>query len=173
VDNGGDMGAPVFLGLGSNLGDREGALEGALARLAARGFRVRRRSSLWLTEPLGGPPQGWFLNAVAQGQTTLGPEALLEACLATEHEMGRVRAERNGPRTIDVDVLFFGDEQCSSPGLVIPHPRLHERRFVLEPLAEIAPGFVHPALGLTVRELLARCPDCSVVRHLAPAGARV
>jgi len=172
VDNGGDMGAPVFLGLGSNLGDREAALEGALGRLGERGFRVTRRSSLWLTEPVGGPPQGLFLNAVAEGDTALRPEALLEACLATEREMGRVRVERNGPRTIDVDVLFFGDERRSSPGLVIPHPRLHERRFVLEPLAEIAPGFVHPVLGLTVRELLARCGDASSVRPHAPAGAR-
>jgi len=172
VDNGGDMGAPVFLGLGSNLGDREAALEGALLRLAAGGFRVTRRSSLWLTEPVGGPPQGWFLNAVAQGETALRPEALLEACLATERELGRVRAERNGPRTIDVDILFFGDERRSSPGLVIPHPRLHERRFVLAPLAEIAPDLVHPTLGLTVRELVARCPDPSVVRPHAPAGAR-
>jgi 2-amino-4-hydroxy-6-hydroxymethyldihydropteridine diphosphokinase len=86
--------------------------------------------------------------------------------------MGRVRAERNGPRTIDVDVLFFGDERRDTPGLVLPHPRLHERRFVLEPLAEIAPGFVHPGLGLTVRELLARCKDTSSVRLHAPAGAR-
>jgi len=169
----GGMGARVFLGLGSNLGDREAALEGALERLAVRGFRVTRRSSLWLTEPVGGPPQGWFLNAVAEGETALRPEALLEACLATEREMGRVRAERNGPRTIDVDILFFGDERCASPGLVIPHPRLHERRFVLEPLAEIAPRFVHPALGLTVREMLARCPDASLVRPHARAGARV
>jgi 2-amino-4-hydroxy-6-hydroxymethyldihydropteridine diphosphokinase len=121
---------------------------------------------------VGGPPQGWFLNAVAQGETALRPEALLEACLATERELGRVRAERNGPRTIDVDILFFGDERRSSPGLVIPHPRLHERRFVLEPLAEIAPDLVHPTLGLTVRELVARCPDPSVVRPHAPAGAR-
>ena len=172
MDNGGDMGAPVFLGLGSNLGDREAALDGALARLEARGFRVTRRSSLWLTEPVGGPPQGSFLNAVAEGETALRPQALLEACLATERELGRVRAERNGPRTIDVDVLFFGSERCTTPGLVIPHPRLHERRFVLEPLAEIAPDFVHPVLGLTVRELLARCADTSSVQPHLPAGAR-
>ena len=165
------MRASVFLGLGSNMGDREAALLGGLGRLEGRGFRVTRRSSLWLTEPVGGPPQGPFLNAVAGGETALRPEALLEACLATELEMGRVRAERNGPRTIDVDILFFGDEQWSSPGLVIPHPRLHERRFVLEPLAEIAPDFVHPVLGLTVRQLLDRCKDTSSVRPHAPAGA--
>lgn len=163
---------PVFLGLGSNLGDRESAIEGALARLAARGFRPTLRSSLWLTEPVGGPPQGWFVNAVAGGETELGPEALLEACLATEREMGRVRAERNGPRTIDVDILLYGGERRDAPRLVIPHPRLHERRFVLAPLAEVAPGLVHPVLGLDVRELLARCPDASAVRIHRPLEAR-
>ena len=163
---------PVFLGLGSNLGDREAAIAGAIERLAARGFRTTLRSSLWLTEPVGGPPQGPFLNAVAGGETELGPEALLEACLATEREMGRVRAERNGPRTIDVDVLFYGAERRDAPGLVLPHPRLHERRFVLAPLAEVAPGLVHPILGLTAAELLARCPDRSFVRLHASAEAR-
>jgi 2-amino-4-hydroxy-6-hydroxymethyldihydropteridine diphosphokinase len=163
---------PVYLGLGSNLGDREAAIAGALDRLAARGFRTTLESSLWLTEPVGGPPQGMFLNAVAGGETELPAEALLEACLATERDLGRVRGERNGPRTIDVDVLFYGSERLERPGLVVPHPRLHERRFVLAPLAEIAPGLVHPVLGLTVAELLARCPDRSFVRPHAPAEAR-
>src|SRR5512139_2559529 len=173
VDNGGDMHSPpVFLGLGSNLGDRESAIEAALARLATCGFRPTLRSSLWLTEPVGGPPQGWFVNAVVGGETDLGPDGLLEACLATEREMGRVRAERNGPRTIDVDILLFGAERRDAPGLVIPHPRLAERRFVLAPLAEVAPGLVHPVLGLAVAELLARCPDRSFVRLHVPAEAR-
>jgi 2-amino-4-hydroxy-6-hydroxymethyldihydropteridine diphosphokinase len=162
---------PVFIGLGSNLGDRAAAIEGALARLAGRGFRTTLRSSLWLTEPVGGPPQGWFLNAVAGGETTLTPGALLEACLATERELGRIRTVRNGPRTIDVDILLFGAERRDTPGLVVPHPRLPERRFVLEPLAEIAPGVLHPVLGLTAAALLARCPDASVVRRLAPSEA--
>jgi 2-amino-4-hydroxy-6-hydroxymethyldihydropteridine diphosphokinase len=164
----GSMSAAVFLGLGSNLGDREATIEAALGLLAGRGFRVRLRSSLWLTAPVGGPPQGWFVNAVAGGETPLDPEALLEACLATERELGRVRAERNGPRTIDVDILFFGEERRDAPGLVLPHPRLHERRFVLAPLAEVAPELVHPTLGLTVAELLARCPDTSAVKRHAP-----
>ena len=163
---------PVFLGLGSNLGDREARVAEAVDRLAGRGFRATLQSSLWLTEPVGGPPQGMFLNAVVGGETGLGPEALLEACLATEREMGRARAERNGPRTIDVDVLFYGPERRDGPGLVLPHPRLHERRFVLAPLAEIAPGLVHPVLDLTVAALLARCPDPSFVRLHAPAEAR-
>ena len=165
------MGAPpVYLGLGSNLGDREAAIRGALGRLAARGFRTTVRSSLWLTEPVGGPPQGAFLNAAAGGETQLTPEELLEACLATEREMGRVRTVRNGPRTIDVDVLLFGVERRGGPGLELPHPRLAERRFVLAPLAEIAPDVRHPVLGLTVAELLARCPDRSAVRRFAPVG---
>lgn len=166
------MGPAVFLGLGSNLGDREAAIGEALDRLSRRGFRATLRSSLWLTEPVGGPPQGWFVNAAAGGETALAPEELLEACLAVEREMGRHRTVKNGPRRIDVDVLLYGEERRESPGLVLPHPRLHERRFVLAPLAEIAPLVVHPTLGLTVAELLARCPDRSAVRPHAGAEAR-
>jgi 2-amino-4-hydroxy-6-hydroxymethyldihydropteridine diphosphokinase len=173
MDNGGAMPTTVFLGLGSNLGDRQAALEEALRRLQGRGVRTVRRSSIWQTEPVGGPPQGWFLNAVVAAETALGPEALLEACLETEREMGRVRAEKNGPRLVDVDILFFGRERHEGPGLVIPHPRLHERRFVLEPLHELAPDLRHPVLGLTVSELRERCPDTTTVRPWTPVEAAV
>jgi 2-amino-4-hydroxy-6-hydroxymethyldihydropteridine diphosphokinase len=179
VDNEG-VAAGVVLGLGSNLGDRAAALAGALAGLARHGFRSERVSSLYLTEPVGGPPQGLFLNAVAAGSTALTPEALLAACLAVEQELGRVRGERNGPRTIDVDILFIGSLVREHAAPLVPHPRLHERRFVLEPLAEILPELVHPRLGRSARELLAQCPDRSGVSRLAPfpepdpgpAGAR-
>jgi len=173
MDNGRDMNPPVFLGLGSNLGDREAAIEEALRQLAARGFVTRVRSSLWQTEPVGGPPQGWFLNAAVGGETTLTPESLLAACLATEGALGRVRREKDGPRTIDVDLLLYGDLRIEGPSLVLPHPRLHERRFVLAPLAEIAPRTLHPGLGRTIEELLSRCEDRSRVERLAPPGSGV
>jgi 2-amino-4-hydroxy-6-hydroxymethyldihydropteridine diphosphokinase len=161
----------VYFGIGSNLGDREAALAEACEGLEARGVRIAGRSALYLTEPVGGPPQEWFLNEAVAGDTILYPEAVLAACLETEAEHGRVRGERNGPRTLDLDVLFYGDLVHQADGLVIPHPRLHERRFVLVPLAEIAPLFVHPVLGLTVQELLARCPDSSAVGPYLRAGA--
>ena len=161
----------AFLGLGSNLGDRLSALEEALRLLEGRGFRLSRRSSTWETAPVGGPPQGPFLNAVVAGRTDQTPEGLLEACLDTEREMGRIRGEKNGPRVIDVDILLFGALTREAPGLALPHPRLHERRFVLEPLHEIAPELRHPVLGLTVAELLARCPDTSEVRIFSEVGA--
>ena len=163
----------VFLGLGSNLGDRECHIETALARLERRGFRLTARSSLYLTEPVGGPPQGWFLNAAAQGETDLSPAALLETCLATEREAGRVRGEPNGPRCLDVDILLYGDLVLHQNGLRLPHPRLHERRFVLVPLLELAPEVRHPVLGLSVSELVERCADLSeVVRHQPAEVAR-
>jgi 2-amino-4-hydroxy-6-hydroxymethyldihydropteridine diphosphokinase len=161
----------VCLGLGSNLGDRLAALEEALVHLEGHGFRTTRRSSIWQTEPVGGPPQGWFLNAAVGGETALSPEGLLQACLEIERAMGRVRVERDGPRLIDLDILLFGEERREGPGLVIPHPRLHERRFVLEPLFEIAPSLRHPVFGLTVAELRERCPDPAVVRPWVPAEA--
>jgi 2-amino-4-hydroxy-6-hydroxymethyldihydropteridine diphosphokinase len=153
----------VFISLGSNVGDREANILAARRGLEARGFRVTAMSSLYLTEPVDAPPQEWFLNAVAGGETALTPEALLQACLDTERELGRVRDVPRGPRTIDLDLLLYGNEVRDAPGLGLPHPRMHERRFVLVPLAEIAPGARHPILGLTAAEMLRLCPDRSQV----------
>jgi 2-amino-4-hydroxy-6-hydroxymethyldihydropteridine diphosphokinase len=159
----------VFLGLGSNLGDREWALEEGVRALARRGFRTTSRSSVYHTQPVGGPPQGWFLNAVICGETTLDPEALLSECLAVERELGRVRGVRGGPRILDVDLLLYGGEVRQTPALTLPHPRLHERRFVLVPLAEIAPGARHPLLRLTAEQMRERCADASEVVVFDPA----
>jgi 2-amino-4-hydroxy-6-hydroxymethyldihydropteridine diphosphokinase len=156
-------GPAVFVALGANVGDREANILAARGELEARGFRVTAMSSLYLTEPVDAPPQEWFLNAVAGGETALTPEALLQACLDTERELGRVRDVPRGPRTIDLDLLLYGNEVRDAPGLVLPHPRMHERRFVLVPLAEIAPGTRHPILGLTAAEMLRLCPDRSQV----------
>ena len=164
--------AKAFVALGANLGEREAQIERALQGLAARGIRSLRRSSLYLTEPVGGPPQDWYVNAAAELDSDLSPEGLLGACLEVERAMGRARTVRDGPRTIDIDLLLQGMEIRDGEGLVLPHPRMHLRRFVLVPLAEIAPLALHPVLGLSVSELLARCPDPSEVRALGPAAAR-
>jgi 2-amino-4-hydroxy-6-hydroxymethyldihydropteridine diphosphokinase len=166
------MPARVFLGLGSNLGARETTLQQAREELQSGGFRELLRSSLYLTEPVGGPPQDWYLNQVIAGETSLSPERLLEACQAVERAHGRERGERNAPRTLDIDILLFGDLVRDDQELQLPHPRLHERRFVLVPLSEIAPDVVHPRLGVSARELLARCPDRSRVVAQAALGAR-
>jgi 2-amino-4-hydroxy-6-hydroxymethyldihydropteridine diphosphokinase len=159
----------IYLGLGSNLGPRERTLDQALERIARRGFSARRRSSAYLSEPVGGPAQGWYVNLVVEGESDLDPQMLLAACQETERELGRERRERWGARTLDVDLLLYGDETRETPDLLLPHPRLHERLFVLAPLAEIAPEVRHPRLGLTARELHARCADRSRVVRLAHA----
>jgi 2-amino-4-hydroxy-6-hydroxymethyldihydropteridine diphosphokinase len=130
-------------------------------------------SSIYETEPVGGPAQGPYLNLVAGAETALSPEALMQAALETEAAAGRVRGVRNAPRTLDVDILFYGGLVLRTGSLTVPHPRLHERRFVLVPLAELAPQLRHPGLGRTVAELLAACPDHSRV-ELRPGrvGAR-
>ncbi len=130
----------AFLALGSNLGDRLSNLQRAVELLTRReGIRVVRSSRVYETDPVGGPSQPDYLNAVIDARTTLGPRDLLDACLAVEREMGRERKERWGPRVIDVDVLAYGRETVDEPGLQIPHPRMHERGFVLVPLLELEP----------------------------------
>ena len=129
----------IFIGLGSNLGDREVHIRGALRELAEAGdIRVLRCSSLHDTEPVGGPPaQPRFLNAVAELETDLPPRELLDRLLAIERRHGRQRGVRNGPRTLDLDLLLYRERFISEPGLVVPHPRMWERPFVAQPLAEI------------------------------------
>jgi 2-amino-4-hydroxy-6-hydroxymethyldihydropteridine diphosphokinase len=145
------------IAFGSNVGDRARHIEEALARLGdCAGVRVGARSLVRETEPVGGPPQGRFLNGVALVETTLDADELLAALLAVERAGGRVRAERdvkNGPRTIDLDLVFYGDATRDARGLTLPHPRAHERGFVLEPLAEVAPDWTHPRLHRTARDM--------------------
>ncbi len=145
----------VYLSLGSNLGDRQGALLGAIDRLAAGDFRIRRVSAIYETEPLEVRDQPWFLNLVLEAETELFPRQLLARVQKVEREMGRKRLRAKGPRTIDIDILLYGDSVIETPELVIPHPRLAERRFVLEPLAELAPQLRHPLSRQTIAELLA------------------
>ena len=144
----------AYVGLGSNLGDRRAMIAGALERL-----RPRRVSSILETEPWGRTDQPRFLNAVAELETALDPAALLDRLLEVERELGRVRRERWGPRTIDLDLLLHGDRRVLTGRLTVPHSRLHERRFVLEGLVELCPDRIVPGLGRTVRELLDVCPE--------------
>jgi 2-amino-4-hydroxy-6-hydroxymethyldihydropteridine diphosphokinase len=131
-------------------------LQRAVELLAARpGLRVARSSRVYETEPVGGPPQPEYLNAVVEVQTTLSPDDLLAACMDVEQCMGRVRAERWGPRIIDVDVLTYDDEEVDEPDLVVPHPRMHERAFVLVPLLELDPDPVLPGRGRISQRRLA------------------
>jgi 2-amino-4-hydroxy-6-hydroxymethyldihydropteridine diphosphokinase len=146
----------AYLALGANLGDRRKSIRAALDALTATdGITVTRISSLTEYPAVGGPPDAPpFLNGAAQIQTTLGSHALLHRTLEIEKNLGRVRREKWEPRVIDIDLLLFGDQIISSQELVIPHPLMHERRFVLQPLAEIAPEAVHPTLQMTIAGLL-------------------
>ena len=147
----------AYLGLGSNLGDREDNLRKALSLLGQQG-RLTAISSVYETEPWEYTPQPLFLNLVCAVETHLGPWELLELAQGVERRLGRVVTFRYGPRTIDVDILLYGDEVMETSRLQIPHPGIPERAFILVPLAEIAPGLVHPRLKKTIGELLAEVP---------------
>ena len=156
----------VYLSLGSNIGDRESQLRRAQAQLGAAG-RVLKVSSFYETEPVEFTQQPWFVNCALALETTRTPQQLLSEILTIEREMGRRREQNKGPRSIDIDILLFADQIIDSKNLTIPHPAMHQRRFVLEPLAEIAPETEHPVLHKTIRELLDALPPGQPLRRIS------
>jgi 2-amino-4-hydroxy-6-hydroxymethyldihydropteridine diphosphokinase len=153
----------VYISTGSNLGDRKAYLDRAVSALARIGA-ISQISPCFETEPVGFPDQPWFLNQAIELETRLSPRRLLKYCQRIEASCGRSRTFPNAPRTLDIDILLYGDLLINSPDLVIPHPRLVDRRFVLEPLARIASHVMHPALGKSIGSLLEACRDSSEVR---------
>jgi 2-amino-4-hydroxy-6-hydroxymethyldihydropteridine diphosphokinase len=155
----------AYLSLGSNVGDRAAQLRDAQAHLSVAG-RVIAVSSLYETEPVEFTEQPWFLNCAVALETDKTAQQLMSAILAIEAQMGRKRALSKGPRSIDIDILLLGDAVIDSPELTVPHPAMHRRRFVLDPLTEIAPQLLHPVVKKTIRELLAALPEGQSVRRL-------
>jgi len=157
----------IYLSLGSNVGERAEHIARAVAALGEAGVRVLRQSSLYRTEPVDFEVQSWFVNCVVEAETELMPRQLFRAVRHVEQQLGRRKLVRRGPRVIDIDILLYGASTVRTTELEIPHPRMAERRFVLVPLAEIAPTLRHPLLKKTVTELLADCADRSAVRKFA------
>jgi 2-amino-4-hydroxy-6-hydroxymethyldihydropteridine diphosphokinase len=159
----------VYLALGSNIGDRESHLKGAIRGLRRRGIEIIQSASIYSTQPKDVENQPWFLNTIIKAKTSLETGELLETCLAVEKENSRKRDSIKGPRTLDIDIIFYGTQVIRGPDLVVPHPRFRERRFVLEPLAEIAPDFIDPSSGKTVQQLLQEtCDSAKVCRIDVP-----
>jgi 2-amino-4-hydroxy-6-hydroxymethyldihydropteridine diphosphokinase len=163
----------VYLGLGSNIGDRECMLREALRRLDSPRLRILRISPIYETEPMDVRAQAWFLNLVAECETDLFPLQLLHRAAQVERELGRRRLLPKGPRTIDIDILLYGNSQVRTAALEIPHPRFRERRFVLAPLADLAPDLRDPVTRKTIRELLASLAGQTVKRFDCPLEFRV
>jgi 2-amino-4-hydroxy-6-hydroxymethyldihydropteridine diphosphokinase len=153
----------IYLALGTNLANRTENLRAAIAAMPPS-IIVRQTSPIYETPPWGLTDQPAFLNMVLRGETDLEPAVLLQYLKRLETGLGRVPAIRWGPRLIDMDILFYDDLVLDVPGLTLPHPRLHERAFVLIPLADLAPGLVHPALGRTIKDLLAECDATGIKR---------
>lgn len=160
------LSSAVFLSLGSNLGNREQRLVSALGALKEEGANILTCSSVYRTDPLYVRNQPDFLNIVCEVETALSAHKLLESCLSIERRLGRTRLLKKGPREIDIDILFFGQAIIEDQDLVVPHPLLYERNFVLVPLAEIAPHFRDPRTGLSVLELKNRCRDGSDIERV-------
>lgn len=161
----------VYLGIGSNLGDRRGYCTSALNAIRKNpAVSLRRVSSLYETEPLEYTPQDWFYNAAVEMDTSLCAEDLLACCKQVEEVLGKRVDVRKGPRTVDLDLLFFGEQVITTPDLIVPHPMIPLRAFVLVPLAEIAPQRVHPVLGKTILELLAQLKRNQEVKIVADEG---
>jgi 2-amino-4-hydroxy-6-hydroxymethyldihydropteridine diphosphokinase len=154
----------IYLGLGSNIGDREANLRAAIGLLSAPDLRVLRISHVYETEPMDYADQPQFLNLAVEAETSLSPAELLRRIGEIERSGGRVRITPNGPRTIDIDILLYGEVVERSASLEIPHPRMAGRRFVLAPLADLAPDLIHPVMRRTVRQLLAAAPPAGVRR---------
>jgi 2-amino-4-hydroxy-6-hydroxymethyldihydropteridine diphosphokinase len=162
----GVQGVIAFIGIGSNMEDPAARCRDAVRRLGSvPGIRLLRSSSLYRTEPVGLLDQPWFINAVAEIRTGLRPQALFAALKGIEREMGRIEGLRWGPRVMDLDLLLYGQEVFAEEGLVIPHPEMHRRRFVLEPLCELASYEIHPAFGVSARGLLDRLRDPAIVER--------
>lgn len=163
------MSIPViaYLGIGSNLGDPVKNCRDAIRELSSlKNIQVLRRSSLYRTEPVGDTPQDWFVNGVVEIRTTFTAQQLLKALQWVEQALGRERAGKWGPRTIDLDILLFGQEIIGTESLALPHPEMHKRRFVLVPMNEIAPYAIHALFGVSMKGLLDRLEDNHAVDRI-------